>query len=165
MASTEQRRRPLLEVPKAEVIAYALLHNLQWREDSSNTDERYLRNYIRHRVVAQFSAVDRQQFVRYITRSRHSNQVLDAVLTETLASISSGTTIERSVLQKLPAEITKELVMAWWRANGFQNYQAITVTRAYQALRRGQTGAITPLKKPFFMTIGRHDLALHKYER
>jgi tRNA(Ile)-lysidine synthetase-like protein len=43
--------RPLLQVTKNDIIAYARRHNIVWREDSTNTDERYLRNYIRHTLV------------------------------------------------------------------------------------------------------------------
>lgn len=43
--------RPLLFAAKAEIIAYAGKHGLEYREDSSNASERYLRNRIRHQVI------------------------------------------------------------------------------------------------------------------
>lgn len=42
--------RPLLEVSRAELLAYARQHRLQWVEDGSNTDTNFDRNYLRHRV-------------------------------------------------------------------------------------------------------------------
>jgi tRNA(Ile)-lysidine synthase len=42
--------RPLLEVSRAELQAYASEHQLTWIEDPSNTDPRFSRNYLRHRV-------------------------------------------------------------------------------------------------------------------
>ncbi len=39
--------RPLLEVPKSEIIEYAIKNNLQWAEDETNSDEKFTRNKIR----------------------------------------------------------------------------------------------------------------------
>jgi tRNA(Ile)-lysidine synthase len=43
--------RPLLPFSRAELEAYAHHHRLQWREDSSNAHDDYLRNYLRHHVM------------------------------------------------------------------------------------------------------------------
>jgi tRNA(Ile)-lysidine synthase len=42
--------RPLLEVPREEILAYAREHKLDWIEDESNADESLTRNFIRRRV-------------------------------------------------------------------------------------------------------------------
>ncbi len=42
--------RPLLELPREEIVAYARAHALDWVEDESNTDEALTRNFIRRRV-------------------------------------------------------------------------------------------------------------------
>lgn len=44
--------RPLLGVPKAEISAYLREHALAYREDESNADESYTRNFLRRRVLA-----------------------------------------------------------------------------------------------------------------
>lgn len=43
--------RPLLEVSRAELEAYAEEYQLEWIEDPSNADSRFSRNYLRHRVL------------------------------------------------------------------------------------------------------------------
>jgi tRNA(Ile)-lysidine synthase len=43
--------RPLLGISRAELHAHALEHDLRWREDASNTDTRFTRNWIRHEVL------------------------------------------------------------------------------------------------------------------
>ncbi len=43
--------QPLLKYTKNDIIAYARRHNIVWREDSTNADEHYLRNYVRHTVI------------------------------------------------------------------------------------------------------------------
>jgi tRNA(Ile)-lysidine synthase len=39
--------RPFLHISKAEIIEYAQIHGIRWREDKSNADPKYLRNAIR----------------------------------------------------------------------------------------------------------------------
>lgn len=43
--------RPLLPFSREEIFNYARQHNIQWREDSSNLSDKYLRNKIRHDIV------------------------------------------------------------------------------------------------------------------
>jgi tRNA(Ile)-lysidine synthase len=45
--------RPLLEVNKAEILNYAKTHQIPYREDSSNFDLSYQRNYLRHQLIPQ----------------------------------------------------------------------------------------------------------------
>ena len=42
--------RPILGISRAELEAYAHEHQLKWIEDPSNSDPRFSRNYLRHRV-------------------------------------------------------------------------------------------------------------------
>ncbi|MCX7078101.1 MAG: tRNA lysidine(34) synthetase TilS, partial [Pseudomonas sp.] len=42
--------RPLLDVSRAELEAYACEHHLSWIEDPSNDDRQFSRNYLRHQV-------------------------------------------------------------------------------------------------------------------
>ena len=43
--------RPLLGVPRRAIADYAGAHGLVWREDESNADLRFDRNFIRHRLL------------------------------------------------------------------------------------------------------------------
>ena len=43
--------RPLLNMSRAEIIDFAKWRQLSWREDSSNADTHYERNFIRHEIL------------------------------------------------------------------------------------------------------------------
>lgn len=43
--------RPLLEVPKAEIIDYATIHGLKWIEDPSNQHKHFDRNLLRNDII------------------------------------------------------------------------------------------------------------------
>lgn len=46
--SNQKILRPLLNRDKAELISYAQQNNIDWHEDETNSDNKYLRNHIRH---------------------------------------------------------------------------------------------------------------------
>lgn len=48
--------RPLLDVTRAELEAYARAHQLHWIEDPSNEDRQFSRNYLRHQVLPLLTA-------------------------------------------------------------------------------------------------------------
>lgn len=45
--------RPLLHLTKKEIRQYASLHQLEWVEDSTNSETKYLRNRIRRKIATQ----------------------------------------------------------------------------------------------------------------
>ena len=48
--------RPLLDVPREAIVAYARKHGLRWVEDESNAAEAYARNFIRLRIAPLLAA-------------------------------------------------------------------------------------------------------------
>jgi tRNA(Ile)-lysidine synthase len=48
--------RPLLDVPRSALLAYAAAHSLTWIEDPSNQDAQFDRNYLRHEVLPRIEA-------------------------------------------------------------------------------------------------------------
>ncbi|MDR2709778.1 MAG: tRNA lysidine(34) synthetase TilS, partial [Burkholderiales bacterium] len=42
--------RPLLDVPRTALLAYARTHKLEWIEDESNAEVGFKRNFLRHRI-------------------------------------------------------------------------------------------------------------------
>ncbi len=50
MIAGKQILRPLLGVTKKEILEYAKANSLEWREDSTNQDTKYLRNRIRSQI-------------------------------------------------------------------------------------------------------------------
>ncbi|MCL2600392.1 MAG: tRNA lysidine(34) synthetase TilS [Treponema sp.] len=50
-ASRGRVLRPLLALGRRDVLSYLAQKGISWREDSTNSDTRYLRNRVRHRLV------------------------------------------------------------------------------------------------------------------
>ncbi len=47
--------RPLLEVGRVDIEAYAKAHGLNWMDDHSNADTRFSRNFLRHTIIPALS--------------------------------------------------------------------------------------------------------------
>jgi len=50
--------RPLLESRRVDVLAYARMHTIEWREDASNSDSAFSRNRIRHHVLPELRRIN-----------------------------------------------------------------------------------------------------------
>lgn len=50
--------RPLLYTSRKAIEEYARLNNIQWREDVSNANDHYTRNYIRHHVIPELERLN-----------------------------------------------------------------------------------------------------------
>lgn len=64
--------RPLLNVSRTEIEAYAQIHQLNWVTDESNDDITFNRNFLRHKVLP----VIKQQYPTYQTTIMRSSQHL-----------------------------------------------------------------------------------------
>jgi tRNA(Ile)-lysidine synthase len=72
--------RPLLEVPRSEIEAYARQRKLKWIEDDSNADLGFDRNFLRHRVlpvIAQRYPSYRKTLARASRNLAEAAQLLD----------------------------------------------------------------------------------------
>jgi len=79
--------RPLLEVTRGEIEAYAKTRKLEWIEDDSNADSRYDRNFLRNELLPRLEA----RFPAYReTLSRASRNLADySELAEELAAFDA----------------------------------------------------------------------------
>lgn len=51
-------RRPLIHVKKSEILSYARENHIPYREDSTNKDREFQRNFLRHEVLPKFSEIN-----------------------------------------------------------------------------------------------------------
>jgi tRNA(Ile)-lysidine synthase len=63
--------RPMLPFARAEIHAYAQEEQLQWREDSSNKETKYVRNKVRHQIVPLFKEVHPTFLENFKTTQRY----------------------------------------------------------------------------------------------
>lgn len=111
--------RPLLAVSRREVRAFAQRHALQWREDSTNLDLRFLRNRVRHQLLPLMQAQFQPAIVRILARMAETvRPVQDRLRKEAAAAWSevlregpdTMIRLERLQLAAYPEEIVDEVL-------------------------------------------------------
>ena len=160
LASTLTVVRPLLHLPKQTIVEYAKAHNVQWHEDSTNLEEKYVRNYIRHNVLPKFDAAARNAFLDIIERTRTINAELDAELQQMLKGQPARNELKRGFFIQLPHKIAKEFLATWLRSNGTLKFDAKTIERLVIAAKTGQPGTAVDVTKGVSISIQKHELAL-----
>lgn len=110
--------RPLLDLSRAQLLAYAQQHGLRWIEDPSNADTSLDRNFLRHRVLPllreRWPHVD-AAFARSATLSGDAVELLDAEDARALAAVRSDDprTLDVTALSQLPAARRARVLRRW----------------------------------------------------
>jgi len=157
--------RPLLKVPKSELVDYAESRGLKWREDATNKDDNYLRNYVRHHMLTRFDDQARAQFVANIDQLRDLNVAVDALLTQQLQLQDKPGTITRLWFNNLPHSVAKETLATWLRANNLKDFSSKTLERLVVNAKSGRPGQQFPVHSNVVMKVEKDYLALEPAER
>ena len=70
---TDKLYRPLLDISKNEISEYAINNNIEFREDSSNSSNDYLRNTIRNSIIPKFEEFDDNVMLKFRTTINNLN--------------------------------------------------------------------------------------------
>lgn len=146
LASSATLVRPLLYIAKSDIHAYAAANGIAWREDSTNADQTYLRNYIRARLLPRFDAVARAKLLAIIARQRRVNAELDGLLASLLQTHSAASQLDRRWFTQLPHAAAKEVLAYWFRRHGVGGFDAPALERlavAAKTFRPGTSADIT----------------------
>ena len=162
---TAEVRRPLLGYSKQQLLEHARTHQLTWREDSTNQDTKYLRNYIRLRVLPRFSDKDKQALLAIIERQQALNGNIDAQLAGLPGWQFDGHSIERGWFNRLPHAIAKEVMAAWLRANGLREFDRRTLERIVVAGKVTRPGKQIDILHRVRLNVEKDRLALNGLER
>lgn len=165
LRSTDIVLRPLLHVPKLHVIAYAKKNNLKWREDSTNTDQRYRRNYVRHHVVPKLTMQKRDELIELYKRMQRLNQEIDEQLANHLHIQPHIMVLDRKYFVRLPHKIAMEVMAAWLRRAGVRDFTAQTLTRVVAAAKTSLPNRIIDVNGKYFVYVDKAGLALTPHDR
>jgi tRNA(Ile)-lysidine synthase len=112
--------RPLIEVSRQEIMTYLKAESLEFREDSTNLDCRYLRNWIRHRLLLQLKErVDNRLTERLAHLAdiwREEEKILDEVGGALLEKLVVGPDLLRGALLGQGAAMQRRVMRSWLEA-------------------------------------------------
>ena len=127
--------RPLVGVKKANLINYAVLYGVNWREDYTNSEINYTRNYLRRRIDASKNKRESHKLAKNIESIAKINLELDAKIATLSQKIMQDSQIDRSLFTLLPPIIAKELLVYWLRDLDQSTLDKRTVERLYIKLK------------------------------
>lgn len=100
--------RPLIDTEKQELIKYANRHGLEWREDSTNATDAYLRNRLRRHT----SALETSQKRELRALHAHQKVLKRSIESEVYMLVGEGPWYDRYFFIHAPAAVALECLRA-----------------------------------------------------
>jgi tRNA(Ile)-lysidine synthase len=113
--------RPMLDVTRAEILAYSKARKLKWVEDDSNADVRFARNYLRHAVLpvlARRFPACLSTIARSIGHVAEAARLLDEVAASDADGYLKDGALAVEALRRLPAARARNLLRAFLAGHG-----------------------------------------------
>jgi len=124
--------RPMLGIPRSEILQWLEENGFEWREDSSNTDESFLRNRVRHTILPmlekELNPNIRKTILRTMDILREENAWMN--------SLTSATSLEGS--STLPIAAQRRLLRKWLFENGAEEVGFDAVEKILELMERGE---------------------------
>ena len=119
--------RPLLDVSREEIHQYAVENGVQWREDHTNAETKFLRNKIRHEllpVIDSISQEGRASVLKSINHLASENELYRELLKEKLdVIIEHDDDIQKTPHSSFLTPHSSLLLFEWLRDYGFNEDQ------------------------------------------
>ncbi len=151
--------RPLLRVPKSEILDYARRHKLEWHEDSTNIDTTYLRNHVRHNLLPKWKQLERRRLLDILERMQEVNEELDDMLEQTAQQAS----LDREWFIALPHNAAKEYLAAWLRRHDIRDFDRNTLERLTVAAKVAESGKAIDIVRGHRLEVDGRNLKLGRF--
>lgn len=160
LRSTKSIKRPLLGYTKNQILEYAKEHEIEWREDSTNQDETYLRNYIRKQIMPRLSLPARNQLIEHSEKAALLNDAIQNLTTEYLRAQADMLVIDRSTFRNLPEAVAHEILAEWLRAHTTVGLTRKLINRLTEAITEGRNGAKFDIARGYQVVLSRNHAKL-----
>ncbi len=157
--------RPLINIPKQALVAYATGKNLKWREDSTNQDTNYKRNYIRHNLMPLFNDEHTQTLLGHIRQAQQLNHEIEHQLINHLHTHPSTHTLNKLTFIRLPHKAALEVMASWLRNNGVRQFDRKLLEKLVIAAKTYKPGKRSHVDRLHDLAISKTQLALETQDR
>lgn len=122
--------RPLLAFTRRNIETYAAENLIAWREDSSNSEDKYLRNALRHRVVPILKELNpsfTDSFQQTLTHLKQTQLTAQEGVSRLLAgALIKDKAATRFAIQAIPSKpLRNACLYAWLKDYGFSAWEDI----------------------------------------
>lgn len=113
--------RPMLELTRAQLLAWAREQGLAWRDDPANLAKRFDRNQLRHSVIptlrGRWPSVA-QTAVRTARHLAEASDLLDALAQQDFSAVAVGGSLKVSTLNRLDPPRRRNVLRYWLKTHG-----------------------------------------------
>lgn len=152
--------RPLLNYTKQDILSYARVHGIQWHEDSTNQDTRYLRNYVRHTILAKLTEAERSQLLEHVNNLARLNKDIERDLVNHLHMHPASGQLDRHWFIMLPHNVAREVLASWLRSFGITNFDSRLLEKLLVGAKTLRPGKKMSVDKHHSMVVNGGNLAL-----
>lgn len=138
--------RPFMNKTRADVLNYAQQHGIKWREDSTNANQAYLRNYIRKSVISKISTTKKNQLLHIREGLEEKYIEIDSLTKKLLVRVSKKSEIYRPLFVVLPYKVQREVIASALRLKGVEIDRKM-VEKAVVTVKTLHVGKQVELKK------------------
>lgn len=164
LKSRKELVRPLLDWTKKDIREYAEEHDLVWAEDSTNSDDTYLRNYIRHNILSRFTKQGRDSLLLHMKQAGKINDEIDELLDKDLAAQPAKDELNRSWYLQLPYAVATEMMAAWLRRNGIMQFDRHMIDRLVVAAKTARPGRLADINAEHVVKFTKESIKLTSRE-
>lgn len=165
LKSTDGILRPLLGYPKDQLLDYAHYHKIPWREDPTNQDTKYRRNYVRHNLLTKLTPGQRAELVILLEQLADTNQRFDDEIELLLHTQPAVNVLDRHFFITLPHDLSLEILLAWLRRFDVRDITRNRLERLVTAMKTGRPGQKADVDNTYYLDINKSQLALKHRDR
>lgn len=160
ITTNENIIRPLIDVPKKDILRYAHKNRLEWVEDETNQDTRYLRNLVRSILAERLTEFERRKLLGHLDNLKKMEAEKDELLAGIGTHVFEDTqTIRRRPFIFLPNDVAGEMMLSFLRANKVPaNRKAID--RMSIVIKTGRPGSLHDIDKHHRLRLSRDEAHL-----
>lgn len=133
-------RRPLLCCTREEVEVYCAANDLSYVEDETNADVRYMRNFVRHRVVPQLKEMNpsvTDAFLRLRENAETDAAYLNGIANDALINARFDNGYARDAFLRHPSVIRRRMIRTLCSDAGLPVFEECHIVAAEQAVLNG----------------------------
>ncbi|WGH74190.1 tRNA lysidine(34) synthetase TilS [Tenacibaculum tangerinum] len=150
--------RPLLIFSREEIFSFATENNIEWQEDKSNAEKKYVRNKIRHDVIPVLKELNPsllKSFNKTIDYLQQSQQIIDNKIKEISSKIllKEGDLLKINIEEMLKLTNPKAYLYQLLKPYGFREWDDVFDLIYAQSGRRILTKFYTLLKDRDFLLL------------
>ncbi len=154
--------RPVLHLTKTDLVNHAKAHEVKWREDPTNQDIRYLRNYIRHQIIPKLSENQRKSLLDHINKSKKINREIDEIVTSVLHVQPRLNKLNRKWFVLLPHSVSMEVMTVWLKKHKIKDVDKKMVQRLTNFAKTAAVNKALDIDSKFVLKISSDEITIVK---